>query len=164
MASPLLPYTNAYVKVTQKGAVAQINGRFVAAAGTTVAVRCFLKRAQNMGSTTGGTKQPYSGQQASNLLPGASGEQFLYRGYALQMATVAADWVPGDAATWSDVTAALPGLRPGTDVLLFQGVSDPMKARVERNDGVFGGVGIDEILYAEIGGTPLMLTGAEVQN
>lgn len=164
MASPLLPYANAYVLVQSKGAVTQVNGRFVAVEGATVAVRCFLKRAQNMGATTGGTKQPYPGQQNSNWLPGLSGEQFLYRGYALQTATVAADWVPGDAATWSDVTAVLPVLRPGTIVLFYLGVSDPMRAQIERNDGVFGGLGIDEILYAEIGGTPLMLIGAEAQN
>lgn len=165
MASPLLPYANAYVLVRSKGAVTNVNGRFVAADGAVLAVKCFLKRQQSTGVSTGSSKQPDAMRANwNNTLPGASGDQFLYRGYALQTATVTAGWEPGDAATWTDVTASIASLRPGNDVTLYLGNTPAMPARVERNSGVFGGAGIDEILYAELGGVELQLSGAEVLN
>jgi hypothetical protein len=39
-----------------------------------------------------------------------------------------------------------------------------MKANIERFSGVFGGTGIDQILYKELGGVQIQLTGAEVQD
>jgi len=39
-----------------------------------------------------------------------------------------------------------------------------MTGTVERSTGIFGGQGIDEILYKEIGGVQLQITGGEVQN
>ena len=37
-------------------------------------------------------------------------------------------------------------------------------ARIQRSSGVFGGQGIDEIVYKEIGGVEIQITGGEVQN
>lgn len=164
MASPLLPYANAHVLVQSKGAVTNVNGRFVAADGPVLAVKCFMKRMQYASVSSGSTKQPLSSQLGGNMMPGASGDQFYYRGYALQTATVTAGWEPGDAATWVDVTAAISALRPGNEVTFWLGATEPMQARVERNSGIFGGAGIDEILYAELGGVELQLVGAEVLN
>ena len=42
------------------------------------------------------------------------------------------------------------------------GDTPEMTAIVERSSGVFGGTGIDSILYSELGGVELQLSGAEV--
>lgn len=167
MASPLLPYANALVRVQSKGAVTTVNGRFVSAAGPVYLYRCFLKRQQYNSVTSGGVKQPLVGQVGDNMLPGGSGDQFYYRGYYLQRATIASDfnW-EGDlgSVTWSDVSGADSNLKPGADVLFKLGHTPTMKARVERSTGVFGGTGIDTILYAELGGVEFQLVGAELLN
>jgi hypothetical protein len=37
-------------------------------------------------------------------------------------------------------------------------------AKIQRSSGVFGGTGIDEIVYREIGGVQIQITGGELQN
>lgn len=167
MASPLLPYANALVRVQSSGAVTNVAGRFVSATGPVYLYRCFLKRQQYASVSSGSTKQPLSSQMGGNMMPGGSGDQFYYRGYYLQKATVAADfnW-EGDlsSVTWSDVTTAQVDLKPGTDVLFKLGHTPTMRARIERSTGVYGGSGIDSILYSELGGVELQLVGAELLN
>lgn len=167
MASPLLVYANALVRVESKGTVTNVNGRLVEAAGNVVLYRCFLKRAQYTGVSSGSVKIPLPSQLDGQMMPGGSGDQFYYRGYYLQKAAVAPefDW-RGDLSgvSWVDVAAYDEPLRPGTDVLFAFGDTDTMKAQVERSTGVFGGQGIDEIIYKEIGGVQLQLTGAELLN
>lgn len=166
MTSPLLPYANAYVKVTAQGAVTNVNGRFVSAAGSSYLVQCFLKRAQYSSVSSGSTKQPLSSQLGGTMMPGASGDQFYYRGYALRYGTVTANFDPQvddlSSVTWSDVTASYSWLKPGSDVLMYLGQTPVMKANIERFSGVFGGSGIDQILYGELGGIEIQLVGAEV--
>lgn len=167
MSSPLLPYANALVRAQTAGGVTNVNGRLVQAAGSIVLYRCFLKRAQYSGVSSGSVKIPLPSQLDGQMLPGGSGDQFYYRGYYLQKVTVAPefDW-RGDVSglSWADITAYDEPLRPGTDVLFALGTTDTMKAQIERSTGVFGGTGIDEILYKEIGGVQLQLTGAELLN
>lgn len=166
MTSPLLQYANAYVKVTAKGAVTTVNGRFTAASGNTYLVQCFLKRQQYSGVTSGSSKQPRVELLEANRMPGASGDSFYYRGYALRYSAVTASYDPQVSnpatLTWTDVTASPTWLRPGSEAVLFLGASAPMKAHIERSSGVFGGRGIDQLLYAELGGVELQLVGAEV--
>jgi hypothetical protein len=167
MSSPLLPYANALVRVQAKGAVTKVNGRLVEAAGSVYLYKCFLKRVQYTGVASGSVKQPLPSQLDGTMMPGASGDQFYYRGYYLQKATVAAnfDWRGSlSSVTWTDVTTADATIRPGTVVEFALGVTPTMKAEVQRSTGVFGGTGIDDILYKEIGGVQLQLTGAEIQN
>lgn len=167
MASPLLPYANALVRVTSKGGVSAVNGYLVEAAGPVYLFRCFMKRQQYKGVSSGSVKQPLPSQLGGELMTGASGDQFYYRGFYLQKATVSSgfDW-RGDLSgvTWTNITAADDALRAGTRVEFAIGAQDTMTATVERNTGVYGGTGIDSILYAEIGGVELQLTGAEVLN
>jgi hypothetical protein len=55
-------------------------------------------------------------------------------------------------------------MKTGTEVP-FQFGNDPqLISRVQRSSGIFGGIGIDEIIYKEIAGVQLQLTGGEVQN
>lgn len=167
MASPLLPYANALVRAESTGAITKVNGRLVEAAGDVVLYRCFLKRVQYSGVSSGSVKIPLASQLDGQMLPGGSGDQFYYRGYYLQKVVISPsfNW-RGDLSglVWSDITAYDEPLRPGTDVLFALGNTDTMKAQIERSTGIFGGSGIDTILYKELGGVELQLTGAELLN
>lgn len=167
MASPLLGYANALVRAENKGTVTTVNGRLVQVVSSTVLYRCFLKRTQYSGVSSGSVKVPLPSQLDGQMMPGGSGDQFYYRGYYLQKALIASnfDW-RGDlsALVWTDITAYEEAIRPGTDVLFALGSTDTMKAQVERSTGVYGGLGIDQILYKELGGIELQLTGAELLN
>jgi len=167
MASPLLPYANARVLVTAEGVVSKVNGRFVATVGQKYLVKCFMKRAQYTGVSSGSKKLPLESQLDGAMMPGASGDSFYYRGYALESAAVDPDFMLGDAETgltWAPITDQPAYLPAGATVELGFGNEKPLAGRVERSDGIFGGQGIDEILYSEIGGVQLQITGAELQN
>lgn len=168
MASPLLPYANARVLTTAEGTVSVVNGRLTPAASQTYLVLCFMKRIQYSGVSSGSKKVPLESQLEGRMMPGASGDSFYYRGYALQYAPVAADYDPetGDESLipWSQVTDSLPFLYTGLEVQFYFGDEKPMLGRIERSTGIFGGQGIDEIVYKEIGGVQLQITGGELQN
>ncbi|MFN7830236.1 MAG: hypothetical protein ACK5NX_03465, partial [Armatimonadota bacterium] len=93
---------------------------------------------------------------------------FYYRGYALEYAQVASNWTLDTAETgltWLPVTTQFEWMLPGTTVQ-FRFGNDPhmLSANLERSSGIFGGQGIDEIIYHEIGGVQIQLTGGEIQN
>jgi hypothetical protein len=143
------------------------NGRAVAAVGTRYLVKAFLKRAQSTGTETGGVKVPLTGQRGQ-LLPGASGERYLYRGYALQYATVSSTFVLGssseDALTWTNIDSQPSWLKPASNSTCLIGNDPIFNGKIERSSGLFGGLGIDEIIYDEMGGIPLIVSGGELQN
>ena len=100
------------------------------------------------------------------MLPGGSGDQFYYRGYALQKAPLGAyNWL-GDLSglTFTNITAQELFLLPGSEVEFKLGNDPTMQAIVQRSSGVFGGDGIDEIIYPAIGGVEIQLTGSDIQN
>ena len=169
MASPLQPYINARILVPVEGSVSVVNGRFVTAEANAALVKCFLKRAQYSGVSSGSRKLPLESQLDGRMMPGASGDQFYYRGYALEYAFVASSWdlVSGDetALSFLPVEAQYEWMQTGKEVQ-FRFGSDPIMpaAQIEVSSGVFGGQGIDEIIYEEIGGVQLQITGAQLQN
>lgn len=169
MASPLKPYINARILVPVEGSISLVNGRFVAAGGTAGLVKCFIKRAQYTGVSSGSRKIPLESQLDGRMLPGASGDQFYYRGYALEYAIVAESWdiEQGDesALTFLPVTAQYEWMQTGKEVQ-FRFGNDPIMpaAQIEVSSGIFGGEGIDEIIYKEIGGVQLQITGTQLQN
>ena len=98
------------------------------------------------------------------MLPGASGDQFYYRGFALQKAALGGtNWL-GDLSglTFTDITAQESFLLPGKEVEFKFGNDPDMFATVQRSSGQFGGDGIDEILYPALGGVEIQLTASEV--
>ena len=139
-----------------------------AAVGDTYLIRCFMKRAQYSGVSSGSKKIPLESQLDGEMMPGASGDQFYYRGYALEYAIVPADYDPTvddeSLITFSQVVSQLPCLLPNQEVRFFFGDEKESLSRVQRSTGIFGGQGIDEIIYKEIGGVQLQLTAGEVQN
>lgn len=168
MASPLLAYENARILVPNQGAVSVVNGRFIEAAGNPYLVKCFMNRAQYGGVSSGSKGVPLSSQLGGEMMPGASGDSFYYRGYALEYVQVAADWdldASSEAGlTWLPVTTQFSWLSTGSEVQ-FRFGDDPIMptARIERSSGQYGGQGIDTIIYQEIGGVEIQLTGGELQ-
>jgi hypothetical protein len=168
MASPLLPYANSRLLIEAEGTISVVNGRITASVANKVLVKCFLKRAQYSGVSSGSKKIPLESQLDGRMLPGASGDQFYYRGYALEYAAVAAGWTldsDESGVTWLPVTTQYQWMIPGTTVEVRFG-DDPqmLHSTIERSSGIFGGQGIDEIIYQEIGGVQIQLTAGEVQN
>lgn len=168
MASPLLDIANSYILVESQGVPSVVNGRITAASGTKYLVKAYTKRTQYSGVSSGSKKIPLESQLDGQMMPGASGDQFYYRGYCLQYSTVASTFVLGTTSvssiSWTNVDQQFSWLMPGA-VVRFQFGNDPiLLARVERSSGVFGGIGIDEIIYKEIGGVEIQLTGNELQN
>lgn len=167
MASPLLSIANSLILVTSEGVPSVTNGRISAAVGTKYLVNAYMKRAQYGGVSSGSKKVPLYSELGGNMMPGASGDQFYYRGYALQYGVVSSTFALGDSissVSWTTVTAQSSWLLPGIEVQFKFGSDPVLRARVERSSGVFGGLGIDEIIYSEIGGVELQLTGNELQN
>ena len=164
MPSPLLAYYNGRIKATTHGTVSIVNGRPVATGGTSYVVKCYIKRMQYTGVTSGSKPLPLESQLEGRMLPGASGDQFYYRGFALQKAALGgADWL-GDLSglTFTDITAQESFLLPGNEVEFKFGNDPEMFATVQRSSGQFGGDGIDEILYPALGGVEIQLTASEV--
>ena len=164
MASPLLAYYNGRIKATTQGTVSIANGRPVTSGGTSYVVKCYIKRMQYTGVTSGSKPLPLESQLEGRMLPGASGDQFYYRGFALQKAPLGnADWLGNlSGLTFTDITAQESFLLPGNEVEFKFGNDPDMFATVQRSSGVFGGDGIDEILYPALGGVEIQLTASEV--
>jgi hypothetical protein len=108
-------------------------------------------------------------QLDGEMMPGASGDQFYYRGYALEWVTVPSVWdlelSDETPLVWQQVTTQYDWLATGREGK-FRFGQDPIMptAKIQRSSGVFGGQGIDEIIYKEIGGVEIQITGSELQN
>ena len=169
MTSPLLPYANSRVLVPNLGAVSLVNGRWVEAAGDYYLVKAFMKRIQYSGVSSGSKMIPLASQLDGEMMPGASGDQFYYRGYALEYVQVAGDWdletSDESALVWQQVLTQYNWLSTGQECK-FRFGDDPIMsaAKIQRSSGIFGGQGIDEIIYKEIGGVQIQVTGTELQN
>ena len=67
--------------------------------------------------------------------------------------------------TWSAVTTQYTGwLRVLRSSLSSVKTRSCTAAKIQRSGGQYGGLGIDEIIYKEIGGVELQITGGELQN
>ena len=169
MASPLAPYINGRLLVPSQGVVSLVGGRWQEATGDSYLVKLFIKRAQYSGVSSGSKRLPLESQLDGNMLPGGSGDQFYYRGYALEWVTVSDTWDLESSSelglVFAEVTTQYTWLATGTECKFRLG-DDPImnSAKIQRSSGVFGGEGIDTIVYREIGGVQIQLTGAEVQN
>ena len=169
MASPLLAYENARLLVPDEGTVTQVDGRWVTGTANAYLVKLFIKRAQYSGVSSGSKAIPLASQLDGEMMPGASGDQFYYRGYALEWVQVPAAWNletdDESALVWQQVTTQYAWLTTGREGQ-FRFGQDPIMptAKVQRSSGVFGGLGIDEIVYKEIGGVEIQITGSELQN
>lgn len=169
MASPLFPYINSRLLVPNQGAVSLVDGRWVEAAGDSYLVKMFIKRAQYSGVSSGSKLIPIPSQLDGEMMPGASGDQFYYRGYALEWTTVPSSWdletSDETGLVFQQVTTQYSWLATGTECV-FRFGQDPIMpaAKIQRSSGQYGGQGIDQIIYKELGGVELQLTGGELQD
>ena len=169
MASPLAAYINSRVLVPGQGAVSIVNGRLVNAPGDSYLIKAYMKRQQYKGVSSGSKMVPIHSQLDGEMMPGASGDQFYYRGYSLEWTTVPNTWdletSDETGLVFQQVTTQYSWMATGTETELRFG-QDPIMhaAKIQRSSGLFGGLGIDEIIYKELGGVELQLTGGELQN
>ncbi len=167
--SPLLPYQNGRLLVPSQGAVSLVGGRWVESEGDSYLVRVFINRQQYNGVSSGSKLVPIPSQLNGEMMPGASGDQFYYRGYALDFAPVPPTWdleaSSESALSFTQVTTQYSWLATGVECL-FRFGQDPIMtaAKIQRSSGRYGGQGIDQIIYKEIGGVEIQVTGGELQN
>ena len=167
--SPLLPYQNGRLLVPSLGAVTLQNGRWVEAPGHAYLVRLFVNRSQYSGVSSGSKLVPIPSQLNGEMMPGASGDQFYYRGYALDFAVVPGEFDlesdSEDGLVFDQVTTQYDWLATGTECK-FRFGQDPIMpvAKIQRSSGQYGGQGIDQIIYSQMGGVEIQITGAELQN
>ena len=167
--SPLMPYQNGRLLVPSQGAVTIVGGRFVEGAGDSYLVRLFINRSQYSGVSSGSKMIPIPSQLNGEMMPGASGDSFYYRGYALDFTAVPSSYsldTPDETGfTWTQVTTQYDWLATGTECA-FRFGQDPIMnaAKIQRSSGQYGGQGIDQIIYKEIGGVEIQITGGELQN
>ena len=167
--SPLMPYQNGRLLVPSQGAVSLVDGRWQEAVGNSYLVRLFINRQQYSGVSSGSKLIPIPSQLDGEMMPGASGDSFYYRGYALDYAEVAPDWdletYDETGLSFTQVTTQYTWLATGTECQ-FRFGQDPIMhaARIQRSSGQYGGQGIDQIIYKEIGGVEIQITGGELQN
>ena len=169
MASPLAPYINSRLLVPFQGEVSIVDGRWTETAGNSYLVKMFIKRAQYSGVSSGSKPLPLASQLDGEMMPGASGDQFYYRGYALEYTEVPNTWdlesSDETGLVFQQVLTQYTWLATGTECK-FRFGQDPIMeaAKIQRSSGIFGGEGIDEIIYKEIGGVQIQITGGELQN
>ena len=169
MASPLKPYINGRLLVPSQGVVSLVGGRWEEAAGDSYLVKLFIKRQQYSGVSSGSKQLPLESQLDGNMMPGGSGDQFYYRGYALEWTAVSNNWdlesSDETGLVFAEVTTQYTWLATGTECAFRFGDDFIMNsAKIQRSSGIFGGEGIDSIIYREIGGVQIQITGADLQN
>lgn len=170
MASPLLPYVNGYLYVKRYGSPTVTGGRITQAPSNYYVFKAYLKRQDAPTTETGSKKVPKANNDGT-ILPGAAGEMFLYRGYLLGVTSVTSTFNFNNATiaslqglSYSTISDRPSWMTPGMDGYFKFGDEFSKFFRFERLSGAFGGVGIDDIIYYEIGGLPIIISGGEVQN
>lgn len=168
MTSPLYPYINSRVLFPGVVDVVNVSGRFEEVVSDRFLVKAWMKRVEYSGVSSGSKRIPLESQLDGQMMPGASGDQFYYRGYSLEYAAVPPEYDlrhPEESGlTFNPVHFQHPWMKTGQELPFVHGEGPVLVAKVQRSDGVYGGIGIDQVLYKEIGGVQLQLTASEVQN
>lgn len=158
MTSPLLKYANATLLIKETGPATITAGRITEEATSNHLIRCWLRRQQTTGTTSGA-------DYAGNNMPGASGITYLYNGYALQHITVSSNYdieSNDPVSGWLDITEPLTWLIAGNNGQHKQG-SEPIKyCTIERCSGRYGNTGIDKIIRDNIKGLEIMIQSGDI--
>ncbi len=167
MISPLLPFVNSQLLVNEPGVPEISEGRVTATEGSLFLVECYLKRQDGTGTTTGADYLPQISSPQSKF-PGASGDVYLYRGYALRYVEVPEDFVvnssvPPSSGWTTLLPESLPSwLAPGAVCTHVQGGETIKNSKVERSTGEYGGRGIDSIVGSSIVGVPIVVRSGDL--
>jgi hypothetical protein len=169
MTSPLLDYANGYLLVRQQGTPSIVNGRVQQTAGTTYLVQCYLKRQDSTGTSTGADYVPVQSRGGA-AIDGASGQIYLYRGYALRYAVVSSTYdlealsLTGVTFSAFTFTSVPEWLVAGVSGSHKQGREKVAYFSVETCGGKFGNSGIDELINNNIEGIPIVIRSGQVLN
>jgi hypothetical protein len=170
MSSPLAPYINGYLYIAKYGSPGISNGRITQEVTSGYLLKGYLKRQDAPTTETGSKKVPKANNDGS-ILPGAAGEMFLYRGYILGVSIVSDVFNFSASSTnelsrlsYQKIDSRPSWVMPGMEGYFKFGDESNKYFKIERFSGAFGGSGIDEIIYYEIGGVPIVISGGEVQN
>lgn len=168
MTSPLLPYANSYLLITALLPPEIQSGRITQPEGTAYLVRCYLKRQDSTGTTSGADYLPTQ-SSPGNTLPGTSGAAYLYRGYALRWTAAPSPYTPGaepvdTSNVWQSIS---PDTKPtwlteGVSATHIQGLQLPKPTIIESCSGKYGGTAIDAIISREINGIPLLIRSGDL--
>jgi len=168
MTSPFQFIMNTRIRTVAATGVSIVNGRAVETPGDTLLFEAWTKRMQYSGVSSGSERVPLFSQLGGRMLPGGDGDKFYYRGYVLRKAVISnefdwEDWaVDTSGLTWEAVLTNPLELKPQREVSIKVGNDDTTFGQIQRSSGVFGGTGIDEILYREIQGVEIQFTAGEL--
>lgn len=168
MASPFQFIRNTRIRVVTAAGVTITNGRAVETPGDILLFEAWSKRMQYSGVSSGSERVPLFSQLGGRMLPGGDGDKFYYRGYVLRKAVIDENfewdnWAVDDSGlTWEQVLNNPEELKPQREVQVKLGNDDVTFGQIQRSSGVFGGTGIDEILYREIQGVEVQFTAGEL--
>jgi hypothetical protein len=167
MVSPLLSYANAYLTATGGVTISRMSGRITTSGGQRYLVHAFMKRQQAPTTETGSKKVPKA-QNDGTILPGAGGEYYIHRGYALRYAIINSGFILGvtdpSNLAFINFTQQPEWLLTGGNGEYKMGNDPVMYYTIDGSSGTYGGIGIDRLIYDEIGGIPLVLSVGETQN
>lgn len=167
MTSVLANYQNSAIIITGIGGVTITGGRIMNSSSNEFRyiISCMLKR-----SSTAQTKT-YGDVQYSNVMRGASGSTDIYSGYAIGYANISSGFNLGSSdetgIQYMDITSSqgLMGiLTSGIGGSLRFGNDGVMSCNLSITSGGYGGLGIDKVIYSEIGGVPITVRGLLVRN
>lgn len=163
--SPLGAYANASGLITSTlGSQIEVtNGRLSVSSSTPASnyyLSLFLKRAQS-GGTDSGAK---SISNNPRVMPGYSGQTFIYRGYVLGYAEVNSNFNLGvDVVNvLTNITSRPEWLTSGVTLRVkFGDTINILSCKVITSTGVYGSQGIDETIISEIKGIPIIISGGD---
>lgn len=167
MTSPLLEFANAYIFLDSQDDVTVVNGRLTTVSNSRVVLRAFLKRE----SGAAGGVVPAVTVQDTSPLPGTNGQGFRHSGYVLQYGVLQNPSTPDEMpTTWLDITGPFPvgsmpdvAFQPGRAGSILLGTSEALEPCViESSSGKFSGGGIDEVVYEEVQGIPVLVIAGRV--
>lgn len=163
--SPLSKYSNANLLVYSSSDYAiYVEGRVVPTPRKGYLIQLFLKRDNNSRRRVPNDL----GANEGKILPGANGEINKYEGYALgftevpDLYNIEVDTPRRLGLKFYDIGYGLEFIRVGTKGKLDFGNDPIMDVTIDRMSGDYGGLGIDGIIYHEIRGFPITLTGAMI--
>ena len=159
--SPLGIVSNSSIIIsTIQGDATLSNGRYSINNGPRYICECYLKRQISSGTS--------SGELRSKVLAGADPSSWLYRGYILGYSVISDLFEHGSSESGinyesidgSNIPTFITGLSKQQISMRFGDYV--MDGYVELIGGGYGSRGIDQIIYNELSGIPIIITGTEI--
>lgn len=168
MGSPLSEYQNSRILISSgyyNQTTHDMSGRLVNNSSRLYLITAFLKRAISSGTSTGRQQVGSSSGSRSQIMPGYSGQEFLYRGYGLMYTQVSNGFnINDDISNYSlsELSYRPEFLVSGLRCTMSFGIEEVHKeCYIMLAGGVYGSSGIDRMVMEQIRGLPLIISGSE---